>query len=204
MEDGAPRTQSERKRCAIIAAAVAEFTEQGFDSARMDAVAARAQVSKRTLYRHFPGKAELFRAIVEGMIADLNEIGAVAYDPAASFAPQLAALGWREGALFCDPCRMASVRLILSEAKRDPALAAELDARISHAAAFRRFFAAAAEAGAIDAPDTDQAADQFLALLKARAFWPAIHAGRWPSREEVGRVVDAAVRLILAAYARPD
>jgi TetR/AcrR family transcriptional regulator of autoinduction and epiphytic fitness len=205
MKDSAVQSLSERKRCAIVAAAVVEFTERGFEAARMDAVAAKAQVSKRTLYRHFPSKLALFREIVEGMIAALNEANGPDYDPGRPLAPQLAALGWREGRLFCDPCRMASVRMILAEARRDQALAAELDARLDHAAAFRRFFAAAAEAGALDAPDSDVAAAQFLALLKAQAFWPAMQSGRTPTEREVERVIDAAVRLVAAAYGRrPD
>lgn len=202
MKSSAVQSQSERKRCAIVAAAVAEFTDQGFEAARMDAVAARAQVSKRTLYRHFPSKAHLFREIVEGMIAALNEAAGPGYDPGLPLAPQLAALGWREGRLFCDPCRMASVRMILAEARRDPALAAELDARLDHVAAFRRFFAAAKAAGALDAPDSDAAAGRFLALLKAQAFWPAMQTGRVPTEAEVGAVIEGAVEMVVAAYGR--
>ena len=43
-------TRSEQKRAAVIAAAQAEFQEKGFALSSMDAVAARAAVSKRTVY----------------------------------------------------------------------------------------------------------------------------------------------------------
>jgi TetR/AcrR family transcriptional regulator of autoinduction and epiphytic fitness len=60
---------TDEKRAQIIDAAVAEFQELGFAGASMDRIAARAQVSKRTVYRHFDGKEALFRAILELMAA---------------------------------------------------------------------------------------------------------------------------------------
>ncbi|RSN64792.1 TetR/AcrR family transcriptional regulator [Actinomadura sp. WAC 06369] len=44
---------------AILAAALGLLAEVGYDRLTMEAVAARAQASKATLYRRWPGKAEL-------------------------------------------------------------------------------------------------------------------------------------------------
>lgn len=44
----------------IVAAADAEFTERGFRDATMEAIAARAGVSLRTLYNFFPRKTVLY------------------------------------------------------------------------------------------------------------------------------------------------
>lgn len=41
------------------------FLESGFERTSMDAVAARAQTSKRSLYAHFPTKDALFLAVVD-------------------------------------------------------------------------------------------------------------------------------------------
>ena len=49
-------TRSEQKRAAVLAAAQAEFQEKGFALSSMDAIAARAAVSKRTVYNHFQVK----------------------------------------------------------------------------------------------------------------------------------------------------
>ena len=49
----------------IIWAAKDVFLETGFERASMDAVAARAQTSKRSLYAHFENKERLFLAVVE-------------------------------------------------------------------------------------------------------------------------------------------
>src|ERR1041384_2762934 len=41
------------------------FLEMGYERASMDAVAARAETSKRSLYAHFESKEKLFAAVIE-------------------------------------------------------------------------------------------------------------------------------------------
>jgi len=48
----------------IARAATVEFSEHGFDGARIDAIARSAGVNKALLYYYFPGKAELYRKLV--------------------------------------------------------------------------------------------------------------------------------------------
>src|ERR1700749_5333179 len=57
-------TSTTRKPDAIVQAAIVEFRDNGFEATSVDKVAARAEVSKRTLYNHFPSKDELFAAIL--------------------------------------------------------------------------------------------------------------------------------------------
>lgn len=49
----------------ILFAAKDVFLEMGFERASMDAVAARAETSKRSLYAHFESKEKLFLAVIE-------------------------------------------------------------------------------------------------------------------------------------------
>src|SRR5438094_9057733 len=59
-----PRTRSERKRVAILAAATDVFLENGYRGTSMDEIAALAAVSKQTVYKHFVDKERLFAEIV--------------------------------------------------------------------------------------------------------------------------------------------
>lgn len=52
----------------ILTAALDVFAERGFAAAKLDEVAARAGVSKGTLYLYFPSKDELFRNMVRGLL----------------------------------------------------------------------------------------------------------------------------------------
>ena len=52
----------------ILTAAIDVFAERGFAAAKLDEVAARAGVSKGTLYLYFESKDELFSSMVRGLL----------------------------------------------------------------------------------------------------------------------------------------
>jgi AcrR family transcriptional regulator len=52
------------KRRAIVAGALTLFARDGYTRAALDAIAAEAGVSNRTIYNHFTDKAELFQAVI--------------------------------------------------------------------------------------------------------------------------------------------
>lgn len=57
---------------AILAAAVREFTERGYEGARVDNIARRADVNKRMLYHYFGNKEALYVAVLEGTYASIR------------------------------------------------------------------------------------------------------------------------------------
>jgi AcrR family transcriptional regulator len=52
------------KRRAIISGALTLFARDGYTRASLDAIAAEAGVSNRTIYNHFNDKADLFQAVI--------------------------------------------------------------------------------------------------------------------------------------------
>lgn len=75
MAEPAPRTTRmprEQRRAQVMDVARAVFAEQGYAGAAMDDIAERAQVSKPVLYQHFSGKHELFLALLDGEVAELD------------------------------------------------------------------------------------------------------------------------------------
>ncbi|KJV06595.1 TetR family transcriptional regulator [Elstera litoralis] len=55
----------ERTAAAILAAAMREFAENGYGGARINEIAARADVNKRMLYHYYGGKDALYLAVLE-------------------------------------------------------------------------------------------------------------------------------------------
>jgi AcrR family transcriptional regulator len=53
------------KRRAIVAGALTLFARDGYTRAGLDAIAAEAKVSNRTVYNHFTDKAELFQTVIQ-------------------------------------------------------------------------------------------------------------------------------------------
>jgi AcrR family transcriptional regulator len=71
----------------IMAAALELFVERGFAATRLEDVAARAGVSKGTVYLYFANKEDLFKAVVrEGLVSPIAEMkGFVEQFPGGSF-----------------------------------------------------------------------------------------------------------------------
>ncbi|MFE3138086.1 TetR/AcrR family transcriptional regulator [Streptomyces scopuliridis] len=59
------KLRSEGKRAAILEAAEALFLAEGYERASVDAIASRANVSKRTVYDHFGDKGTIFLRVIE-------------------------------------------------------------------------------------------------------------------------------------------
>lgn len=73
---GETKTKSMRgqnKRNALLQTAWEVFSEQGYQSASMDMVVAKAGGSKQTLYNYFKSKEELLRAVLEARRVELDE-----------------------------------------------------------------------------------------------------------------------------------
>lgn len=60
-------------RSRILDAAVAEFSKKGFAGARVDEIAAQAQIGKRMIYQYFGNKEQLFQAVIEKVYTDIWE-----------------------------------------------------------------------------------------------------------------------------------
>src|SRR5690349_16489813 len=114
----------EETRQLVIAAALQEFLAYGYAGASMAAVAERAGVSTKTLYRLIPTKADLFRSVVSDRTSrfmldiDAEALDALPLDKALE--RMLAAFG----TLALDQEAIAMQRLVLGESDRFPELAA--------------------------------------------------------------------------------
>jgi AcrR family transcriptional regulator len=95
--DDLPKPRWERRKEArpaeLLAAALALFVERGFAGTRLDDVAARAGVSKGTLYLYFENKEDLFKAVVrENIVRRVSEARAALADHRGSTADLLGSM----------------------------------------------------------------------------------------------------------------
>jgi AcrR family transcriptional regulator len=109
----------------LLDAALDLFVEKGFAATRAEEVAARAGVSKGTLFLYFPSKEELFKAVVRenisGRFAEWNQEFAAFEGTAADMVRYCMRVWWeRIGAT-----RASGItKLMISEARNFPELAA--------------------------------------------------------------------------------
>jgi len=76
---------AERTKATILKAARDEFCEQGFNGARVDAIADRAKANKRLLYHYFGNKEALYEAVLLDAYQEIRrgerELHISQYDP---------------------------------------------------------------------------------------------------------------------------
>jgi len=189
-----PRRRDARKserRDAILAAALDEFSAQGFAATRLDDVARRAGVAKGTIYLYFRDKEALFQELVRSLLTPV--VGSIEALRDADIPMRV--LASRLVDLFVDEIfgtqRRDVIRLMISEGRRFPKLAEfyhrEVLSRIM--AAMRAVLARAAARG-----DVPEALANFPQLLAA----PGIVAVVWS--DLFGKYEPLDVRAMMQAH----
>ncbi len=182
----------------IRAAARRLFLERGYGNTSMDAVAAAAPASKRTLYQHYPSKAELFGAVIAEVWAHF--IGGPDLPDTAEEDPRFVLREFvaRMCVHWDQPDVIPILRLIIAEAPRFPELS-EAFARTGKEPTLRKLTAyleMLRDAGKLPAGlDTSLAAAQFLGAIKEPLFWPRVLGS--PIRFSIDTVTDRAIAEIL-------
>ncbi|MFC8722737.1 TetR/AcrR family transcriptional regulator [Kitasatospora sp. NPDC057198] len=82
------RLTPDQRRAQLLAVGAELFAEQPYEAVLMEEVAERAGVSRALLYRHFPGKRELFAAVYQQAADRL--LAATRIDPGETLVRQLA------------------------------------------------------------------------------------------------------------------
>ncbi len=188
------------KYAQIIDAAVAEFLEKGFAAASMDRISAKAEVSKRTLYKYFESKENLFRSIVVELSNRFAEVVEMKYEKGRDIRAQLTELAWAEGRILMLPDVIAMSRMVISETLRNPSLAVEAQGKLDKTAVFSDMLRNAAEDGQLKIDNPDQAGKEFIGLIKARAFWPMLFSGSVLSQSEMAETIENSVDMMISRY----
>lgn len=194
---------TDRKREAIVKAAIAEFRANGFDATSVDSVAARAEVSKRTLYNHFPSKDELFAEILQVLWHRSASQEELPYRADAPMRPQLLALMMQKMALLTDDNFLDLARVAIAATIHSPERAQEMIDRLGQKEGrVLAWIRAAQRDGRLKPGDASLAAQQLESLVKGVAFWPQVAMGQ-PSLtlREQRKLAGAAVELFLSHYA---
>jgi AcrR family transcriptional regulator len=120
-------TRSRRKAdrpAEVLEAALAQFAARGFAATRMEDIAARAGVSKGTIYLYYPSKEAVFEALVRAnLLPVLERAEALLAEPGASPTEQLQRILGLIGQVIGNPRLVAIPRLVLAEAGNFPDLA---------------------------------------------------------------------------------
>lgn len=196
---------SSKHEC-ILAAAQKIFMEMGYGAASMDAVAARANVSKATIYTHFENKRDLFEKVLRDHChcvfghADLaGDIG-----EGEDVRTILHGLARHMSEVILSADALAINRVVVAEAPRFPEVGETFYASGPTTAlgGLTRMLTDLTNRGLLAVPDEEAplAAELFLNMLKGDAHMREL-LGVSHRRRDHRRLIELAVDLILARYA---
>ena len=119
---GVRRRRKAERPVLILQAALEEFSANGFAAARLEDVAARAGITKGTIYVYFPSKEDLFMATLKEKTRPVFEhLAALAADPEGPALEILRShLAFTAGRMVEDPCGRDIFRILLAEGHRFP------------------------------------------------------------------------------------
>jgi TetR/AcrR family transcriptional regulator of autoinduction and epiphytic fitness len=197
----APRL-TDRKRNAIVTAAAGEFRANGFEATSMDRIAAVAEVSKRTVYNHFPSKEELFAETIVQLFQNSAALLELPYRSDLGLREQLTELLRLKMRTLEDPDFLDLARVAIAEAIHAPERALPIFARLNEREEGVTAWIRAAQAdGSLKPGDPAFAATMLQGQVKAFAFWPQVAMGAAPlSSADAEPVIEAAVSMFLSYF----
>ncbi|WP_339507696.1 MULTISPECIES: TetR/AcrR family transcriptional regulator [unclassified Pseudomonas] len=200
----APQRLTDRKREAIIQAAIAEFRANGFEITSMDKIAATAGVSKRTVYNHFLSKEALFAEILNQLWARISDEPSVIYRPDQPLSDQLRQILQAKVQMMADENFLTLARVAIAATVHSPERAQNMVERMGeHEGSLTVWIRAAQADGRLKPVDPEFATHQVQGLLKAFGFWPQMSMGRAALDADMqNTVAESALEMFLARYQR--
>ena len=162
------RPTSKLKYLAIVEAARKQFLQHGFAAANMDTIAEVANVSKRTVYKHFQDKQALFGAVVQAMCENVAPPSMEDFqNEEASLQDVLTQLGVHFLTNIYRKEQIELYRAVVADAHRFPELGDLMFGAVTRSEHFiNSYFAEQKKLKNIRLPCPEMAASQFLGLLK--------------------------------------
>jgi AcrR family transcriptional regulator len=198
---GRPQVRSDQATRHVIAEAARRvFVACGYSAANMDSVAKTAAVSKKTLYRLFPTKAELFRASIadriDSFILALDEERVATLQSESALVRILT----EYGRLTLAEDTTAIQKLVLAESDRFPELAADFyrGAVVATQRVFVRLLERLCHEGAIEIDDPNETAGMLRGMMIFEPSRAAMFGQKaLPSIDEIGARATRCARLFL-------
>lgn len=196
--DQSSSPKAEARKDEIIAAAATVFFDKGFSRTSMDDVIGLVRGSKRTLYKYFSSKDDLFFAVVTRVVDRTME--GLTVEQGSDLPETLRQFGVSYLSAIVSPDGLSLFRAVSAEVPYLPKLGERFlhdatDRVLSLLAGYFEEQNQAATGGRIKDPPL--AAAQFLALVRGQVHFAALLGGGVPDNEQIAHAVNQAVETFL-------
>jgi TetR/AcrR family transcriptional regulator of autoinduction and epiphytic fitness len=193
---------TDRKREAIVQSATTLFQKHGFEGVSMDRVAEAADVSKRTLYNHFPSKEELFAHVCR-VAWPGGSFPLAAYQPGRPLREQLTLFVEQKLAQLSDDKVLGLARVALNSMLQSSEWAQDLHQRMGELdVETLKWVCAAHGDGVLHDCRPSMAALLLDALITGMGLWPQVSMRRGKlTRNEQRQIATEIVDMFMTRYA---
>jgi AcrR family transcriptional regulator len=196
------------KHRAILRGALTVFARDGYTRASMDAIAAEARVSTRTIYNHFGDKADLFQAVIQHSASQVAGAQIAVIDRYLAKVTDLEADLTEFARVWATPMpeyidHFAMVRQINAEAGHIPQAALDIWQETGPRRVHRelaRHIQRLADRGLLRVPDSGLAATHLVLLTASEVANRSYHGAIPLPETEITRIADAGVHAFLHGY----
>jgi len=160
----------------IIEASIEEFITKGLNSASMENIAKLALVSKRTLYKYFSNKDEIFDAIVGELLDSFCRYADFTYSKAHPLEEQLQNIVNTKVELITSDENMKLSKLVISELLKSKKLNEQHLIKFNESEQrFVNWIDDAKKDGKVTSSQpSDLIANQFHSIIKGQIFYPVL------------------------------
>jgi TetR/AcrR family transcriptional regulator, mexJK operon transcriptional repressor len=198
-----PQSSRGRERLArILEAATVLFLKDGYGSTSIDSILDVSGGSKATLYNYFPTKDDLFRAVIDDVLASATE---PSLDTHADPRTSLIKFSVQRLEVLFSPRHHALLRLIIAERERFPDIAKMFYERapLRSRGVLATYFTELERRQVLDAGSSDEAAEFLIGMMVHWWVMEGLLLGESPSREAIRERATRVVDRFLMAFGRP-
>lgn len=160
----------------IQESAIEEFIQKGLNSASMESIANNADVSKRTLYKYYPNKDEIFDDIINLLLESFCTYSSFSYSKETPLESQLENIIQTKIELITSEEYVKISKLVLSELLKSKSLSEKhLQQFYESEQKFIKWIDEAKKDGkVVSKQPSELIANQFHSIIKGQAFYPVI------------------------------
>lgn len=194
---------SDVRRDAIVRYARQQFLSVGYAATRIEPIAREASVSTATLYAYFPGKTQLFAAVIADTAEDFSQRMSKVRTASGSAREQLLLFTKTYAEFMSDPFVRSVFSLVMAERPRFKAIANRFleKGRQDFGGALISALDALRESGQLKFEKSSWAAGQLMGMVEHPVFFVPLMAGEdLPARRSCTQIATDAVETFMARY----
>ncbi len=160
----------------ILEAATNELLVKGLDSASMQNISMKANISKRTLYKYFSSKEDIYNELINQVLNQIQSMCNPQYESNQSIEKQISIIATNKLELLLNDSFLNISKIIFGEMLKGRApTSKDLERMTSSETQFHKWIIDAKDDGKIISPlDNITIANQFHSIIKGQAYWPIL------------------------------